>query len=167
MLFRSQIVGRDPDVVADPPALGIEEADLVVMPVDDRQDAQLLGELDPVHAGVQERDVHGVHGVLSDLEPVAGHGNLVGHQLAALDLEGVVDREWRLFLGRPNIFFFYPLFLSLFFFSFSFLFSFPLSFLLFLFLLLLPLLFFLPSFFAYFGLPIRVTFCLSLFPLLI
>ena len=101
---RHEVGHAHPDQIAQPPRGDVHHAVGRLLPVQLGQRAEGLRELVAARDRVEERRVHRVHAVVLDLEPVARQRELArGHQPVARQVEGVVEREGRLLLGRPHV----------------------------------------------------------------
>ena len=93
----------EPEVVADAPGDRAIDREIAVVIPHVALDPPVLGELRPVHQGVQIHGMHRVDPVLRHLQPVAGKRAGIGHHLEARRLEGIVDGKLGRALGWAHI----------------------------------------------------------------
>jgi hypothetical protein len=72
------VVHPDPDVIADTPGVGVEEAIGSLVVLDERELREDFAELRAGNPCVQERDMEGIHRILADLLPVARRMDHIG-----------------------------------------------------------------------------------------
>ena len=97
------VVRAHPDVVAPAPRGDVDHARRGLAELGDRKLAPGVGELGEADPRMQEHRMRRVHHVFLHLEPVAGVGDVVGHQPVVRHGQRVVRREVRAFVGRSHI----------------------------------------------------------------
>ena len=97
------VVRAHPDIVAPAPRGDVDHAGRRLAELRHRKLAPRIGELGEADPRVQEHGVRRVHHVLLHLEPVAGVGDVVGHQPVARHGEGIQRGEAGPLVRRSHI----------------------------------------------------------------